>query len=391
MIQYYRHLLDDPIRIRAYQKAIRKAVRPGDTVLDLGCGLATYALFAAQAGAKQVYAIDSEEVIYTAMEIARQNGYDGVIQFCRTSSEDYRPPRRVDWIVTEFFGASAVDLLLSGTMGDATRRFLKPGGRVIPSTVRLFVAPFECGSLYRRELGRPNPKLYGLDFSVTTRMIANTAMHRDLQKGRRLAKPGLLGQMRLPGDLPRELRSRMVFNCETRGMLHAFALWFDADLAEGVRLSTDPTSPPIAWQQLFLPLERPIPVAPGHRVHLDLLVQSGPTGEIWWRWHGYRTHGKNDRQEFPFRQNSFLSVPLPPQGPAALQHGIPLALTRAGQETRYLLSRINARRTIDELGRDLRSFSPGRYRTEDAARARVAEFADLLQTVDDSIPPASLE
>lgn len=391
MIQYYRHILDDPVRIRAYRNAILNAVRPGDTVLDLGCGVGTYALFAAQAGAKRVYAIDSEEIIYTAMEVARLNGYAETIQFQRTSSEDFRPSHRVDWIVTEFFGASAVDFLLTRTIADAMRRFLKPSGRVIPAAVRLFVAPFEDAGLYRQEIGWSDRKVYGLDFSVTTRMAANTVMHRGFRKGRRLAKPALLGRVQLPGELPSALRLRTVFRCVAKGTIHGFAVWFEADLVEGVRLSTAPTSPPIAWQQLYLPLEKSIPVLPGHHVHLDLMVQGAPTGEIWWRWHGYRTHGKNDHQEFPFRQNSLLSVPLPPQGPVALRHGIPLALTRAGQESRYLLSRVNARRTLEELGRDLRSFSPGRYRTEDAARARIAEFADLLRTVDDSIPPASLE
>jgi precorrin-6B methylase 2 len=382
MISYYRHILDDPLRIRAYRKAIKKAIRPGDTVLDLGCGLGTYALFAAQAGAKRVYAIDSEKIIYTAMEVARLNGYSSTIRFHRTDSEEYRPPHKVDWIVTEFFGASAADLLLTGTMADAMRRFLKPGGRVIPATVRLFIAPFECHGLYQREIVRPRRKVYGLDFSVTTRMAANTIMHRDVRKGRRLAQPALLGQARLPGDLPKELQSRMVFRCVRRGTIHGFAVWFDADLVEGVRLSTAPTSPPIAWHQLYLPLQRPIPVTPGHRVHLDLLAQGDPTGDIWWRWHGYRTPSENGRQEFPFRQSSFSSVPLPPHGTTWLRHGAPLTLSQTGEEMRYLLSRVNRQRTLEDLVRDLRAFLPARYRTDDEARFRIAELGDWLRTVD---------
>lgn len=382
MIRYYRHLLDDPIRIRAYRKAIRKTVRPGDTVLDLGCGLGTYALFAAQAGAKQVYAIDSEKVIYAAMEVARLNGYDRTIQFHRTSSEDYRPPRRVDCIVTEFFGAAAIDLLLTDTMADAMKRFLRPGGRVIPAAVHLLIAPFEYTGLYRREFVRPSRKVYGLDFSATTRMMANTIKHRDVRKGRRLAKPALLGQARLPGDLPKELRSRVTFRCVRRGTIHGFAVWFDADLVEGVRLSTSPTSPLLAWQQLFLPLEKPIPVSPGHRVHLDLLVQGDPTGHIWWRWHGYRTRGQRGRPELPFRQNNLLSVPLQPEGSTWLRHGTPLTLSQPGQEMRYLLSRIDGQRTLEDLVRDLRAFSPTRYRTDDEARYHIAEWGDFLRTVD---------
>jgi len=40
-------------------------------VLDVGCGTGILSMFAVQAGAKHVYAIDMAEIIYQAMDIAR--------------------------------------------------------------------------------------------------------------------------------------------------------------------------------------------------------------------------------------------------------------------------------------------------------------------------------
>ena len=40
-------------------------------VLDVGCGTGILSMFAAQAGAQHVYAVDMAEIIYQAMDIAR--------------------------------------------------------------------------------------------------------------------------------------------------------------------------------------------------------------------------------------------------------------------------------------------------------------------------------
>ena len=55
---YYARLLLGKHRIRAFQSALQSAVRPGDVVVEIGAGVGTYSFFAAQSGAKRVYAIE---------------------------------------------------------------------------------------------------------------------------------------------------------------------------------------------------------------------------------------------------------------------------------------------------------------------------------------------
>ena len=50
MIQYYLGILADSERFEAFDLAIGEAVRPHDVVVDLGCGVGTFAVFAARAG-----------------------------------------------------------------------------------------------------------------------------------------------------------------------------------------------------------------------------------------------------------------------------------------------------------------------------------------------------
>ncbi len=63
MIPYYLDLLADPERIEAFDRAIGEAVRPHDVVVDLGCGIGTFAVFAARAGARRVFRVESSPAI----------------------------------------------------------------------------------------------------------------------------------------------------------------------------------------------------------------------------------------------------------------------------------------------------------------------------------------
>ncbi len=311
MISYYHMCLNDPPRINAYRQAIQTVMRRGDVVLDLGCGFGTYSMFAAQAGAKQVYSIDQGDVIGTAKELVKHNGYDKNIQFFQVRSDDFHPPQQVDLIVTEFFGSAALELLLTPTLSRAVQQCLKPGGRVIPQAVKIYVAPYEDPERYRNDIGKFGRGAYELDFSPMARMMANNVSPTWLTKGRRLARPALLEEAQLPRQNTTELNSNLVFKCQKEGTVHGFAMWCDLDLVDGVRLTTAPEKRSLAWGQYYLPLERPIPVGPGQRVCLDLSVQMGGDEQLWWQWKGHRLKGEKSRPTYTFKQNNFRSISLP--------------------------------------------------------------------------------
>ena len=73
-------MVSDGVRMGAYQAALRRAVHPGCTVLDIGTGMGIFALLAAKLGASRVYAIEPSEIIYAAEWIARDNGLDDRIR-----------------------------------------------------------------------------------------------------------------------------------------------------------------------------------------------------------------------------------------------------------------------------------------------------------------------
>jgi protein arginine N-methyltransferase 1 len=53
-------------------------------------------------------------------------------------------------------------------------------------------------------------------------------------------------------------------------MICGLALWWSAELAPGVTLSTSPTAPPTHWEQLYLPVLAPIAARRGQTLSCQL-------------------------------------------------------------------------------------------------------------------------
>src|SRR5262249_35906114 len=96
---YYQMLIKRRQRVRAFQSALRSCVRSGDVVEEIGTGLGTYSFFAAQAGARRVYAIEKERVIQVALELAARNGLEDKITFLRGDSTEIVLPEKADVLV----------------------------------------------------------------------------------------------------------------------------------------------------------------------------------------------------------------------------------------------------------------------------------------------------
>src|SRR5215475_13893200 len=98
-------MVGDVLRFSAYSDAIASAVRLGDSVADIGTGPGAFALLACKAGARKVYAIDTESVVEFGRQFAAANGFSGRIEFLRGDSRQILLPERADVIVSDIRGA----------------------------------------------------------------------------------------------------------------------------------------------------------------------------------------------------------------------------------------------------------------------------------------------
>ena len=103
----HEEMLKDEVRTRSYRNAIlgNKHLFQGKVVLDVGCGTAILSMFAAQAGAKKVFAIDCSEIIKQARQIVKDNHFEETIELIQGKIEDVElPVEHVDIIVSEWMG-----------------------------------------------------------------------------------------------------------------------------------------------------------------------------------------------------------------------------------------------------------------------------------------------
>ena len=67
-------IVADQVRTGAYLRALEAVVKPGQVVLDIGTGVGLLAIIACRLGARKVYAVECEEIVELAKEVARDNG-----------------------------------------------------------------------------------------------------------------------------------------------------------------------------------------------------------------------------------------------------------------------------------------------------------------------------
>jgi predicted RNA methylase len=97
----HRQYLEDTHRLDAFRRAIDATVRPGDVVIDLGCGTGILGLMACRAGASRVYAIDDGGMIDIARHVAVANGYGDRVVHIQGNSMRVTLPEQAHVIVSD--------------------------------------------------------------------------------------------------------------------------------------------------------------------------------------------------------------------------------------------------------------------------------------------------
>jgi precorrin-6B methylase 2 len=296
MIDYHRELIADEVRTAAFRDAIRAVVRPGDVVIDAGCGSGILSLFALEAGAARVHAIELTHMADAAALLARHWGVADRLLVHHRHSSEVALPEPADVLISETIGTFGFDEGILGTVIDA-RRMLRPGARVIPQTLGIDVAPVTAPRPWETRIGWWNAGRFGADLSPL-QLFASSAL---LFAGRNELTPLSAPREILSADLQEVASSQLSgdggFLVEQAGTMHGLGVWFSAALAPGVVLTNrDPRI--TSWRHGLLPLSEPIELHAGDRVKVRVETADGKV----WRWLG--TAGSAT-----FDQTSWLAVP----------------------------------------------------------------------------------
>ncbi|CAO1617663.1 unnamed protein product [Sympodiomycopsis kandeliae] len=218
LLSHQAQMLQDAVRTSAYQRAILGHAAShfnGKTVIDVGAGNGILSLFALQAGASKVFAIEASNMVEYLENLVRTSKGEPPMMTgigdeeneddawyleaegvdLRKSSQDPSRPTPNPWIGDKLVpvhskvedvtpvkldGCEKVDTIVSECLGvllvhermcesfiDARDRFLKPGGAMLPSAGTICFAPIQDKAIWDESAAKArfwqNNAFYGVD------------------------------------------------------------------------------------------------------------------------------------------------------------------------------------------------------------------------------------
>jgi protein arginine N-methyltransferase 1 len=160
-LYHQKQMLADHNRMAAYHSAIlgNSDVFKDKIVMDVGTGSGILAVWAAQAGARKVYAIEYTDMAKHARQVMKANGVEDIVTVIQGAVEDItlpidedslepddpeHPERVVDIFISEWMGYFLLRESMLDSLIRARDRFLKPStGLMFPSHTTMYIAPVQ--------------------------------------------------------------------------------------------------------------------------------------------------------------------------------------------------------------------------------------------------------
>lgn len=265
--------LADSARLELFKAAIASTIGPDDRIADVGCGSAVLGLLCLQAGASHVDAIDSTAAIEIARTSLTQAGWAPRVNFIPGYSYQVDLPERVDVVICDHVGYFGFDYGLIGMLADARKRFLKPGGRLIPGRLKLHLGAVESEKSSQLAEAWQAPGIPS-EFHWVRQHGVNTKHAVKLQKDEILSEPAELGCVDLQSDNPDFFSWTVQLTMNRDGVLHGLAGWFECELADCIWMTNSPLSDQaINRQQAFLPISEAMTVKAGDIISATVMAR----------------------------------------------------------------------------------------------------------------------
>ncbi|KAK6143282.1 hypothetical protein DH2020_023630 [Rehmannia glutinosa] len=298
----HRDMISDKVRTDAYRQAISEnpSLLRNAVVMDVGCGTGILSLFAAQAGASRVIAVEaSDKMAAVATQIVKDNSLlrngissdgsqqDGVIEVVQGMVEeldnaDHIQPQSMDVLLSEWMGYCLLYESMLTSVLFARDKWLKPGGAILPDTATMFVAGFGRGatsipfwenvygfnmSCIGQEVVEDAARVPIVDVIDNCNIVTTTKVLQNFDLVTMQPK-----QMDFTAEVELEPKLVVPLNNPTGSKLeitwcYGLVLWFETGFTERfcrekpVVLSTSPYDPSTHWSQTILTFREPIAMA----------------------------------------------------------------------------------------------------------------------------------
>lgn len=272
LIEYHRNMLADTARNDAFFRALKLAVKKGASVADIGSGTGLLGFMAKKLGAKDVYFFESGPIMEVAARLAKANKMKGC-HFFQGHSTEFLDPPQADVVVSETLGNYAFEENIIATMNDA-KRFLKPGGTLIPQAVTHYACPVTAEKYHARFTAWDHVG-YGLDYGIARAMSLNNVYVRSFKKSDLLAgATQAWDTVDFREDNSSARSGRLAWKLKNNAVIYGLAVWWDCTLLPGIVLSTGPAARKGHWEQLYFPFLTPIKTKKGDTLSVTIKSES---------------------------------------------------------------------------------------------------------------------
>lgn len=368
----YGRMIECEPRMGVYAEALRRAVTPGCTVIDLGAAFGVFALLACKYGAGSVIAIEPDPSIELLMPMAQANGCADRITIIRDISNNYAPERKADVVVSDCRGTVPLFQHHIATITDARSRLLAPGGALLPlrDTLRIALADAPEAGKARFRPWRTNA--YDLDLSAAYPFAINAQDKVYLKPDALISASQDLAVLDYRSITEPNLDAAVELVATRDGAVHGLLVWFDAEIAEGLIYSNAPGQPELVYGQMFLPLDGAPQLGIGDRITTRVrgtLID----GEYVWSW-GWQVIGATGHAlGKPVQQSSFLSQIHSPKALANVSNQHTPAINAPLLLDRDCLGLVGDGRTLDEIAKAMQERHPEHLPTYNAALDHAAQ------------------
>lgn len=372
----YGDLIADTVRMGAFTTALKRVIKPGAIVVDLGTGTGIWALIACALGARKVYAIESNDAIEVARTIAAANGFSDRIEFHHAASADVTLPERGDVLVADLAGMLPWFHRGVPSIIDARRRMLAPNGLLIPQRDVVWTAVVEAGDMYSRHTRAWRGVEFGFDMEAARHLAVNTWTRGRITSEQLLAPPQRWCALDYRTIEDADAHGAMEWIANRGGVGHGLAVGFDRILGESIEISNAPdrpvgVRPALVSEPVFFPWIEPVAIENGDVITVDfsgVLVRD----DYVWSWKtNIRTSSGDSKAAF--NQSTFYAMPLSRTALTKRSSTYVPSLSEEGGMMLLVLTLVAERQPANEIATRLAHSFPTRFAKPEDALAFVSD------------------
>jgi protein arginine N-methyltransferase 1 len=372
----YGDMIADKVRMDPYVYALKAVIETNSVVLDIGTGAGMHALLACKFGARKVYAVEPNDAIHLARELARENGFADRIEFFQDVSTHVTLPEKADVIVSDLRGVLPLYGGHIPAIIDARQRHLAPGGFLIPKRDTIWASLVETSKVYTELIG-PWKNPYGMSMEQAKQIVLNDWIEENtdsFSQRNLLMEPQIWTVLDYTSIKNPDVSPSSIIQSATRdGTAHGLLLWFDGEIADEIHVFNGPAAEKVAkvYGCGFFPLLEPVSIDQGDTI--ELTVGANLVDDHYqWRWRTRIQAGDNPQAiKADFEQSTDLDKTME----SALLHKRILnfkpSRSEEGEIDHFILGLMDGSHTIDQIARDAQAKYPLRFKTNREAQLYV--------------------